>query len=799
MKKPKLLVMAAGLGSRYGGLKQMESMTPEGEIILDFSCFDAVRAGFSEIVFVIKAEMEEAFKERVLGPMSAYVKVSYVIQDLRQLPDGFVLPVGRTKPWGTCHAVLAAKDLLGDAPFAVINADDYYGRDAFKKVYDFLVKNSDEDRYCMAGYYIENTLSDQGTVTRGVCHVQDGYLTDIDETKNIGWKDHVGGEIVKTLANGSQASIPQGTVVSMNFWGFMPSIIHYMEQGFSAFWKEAMIADPLKAEYLLPVEVGRYLTEGRVKVAVLDATDKWFGVTYKEDLPKVQKAFSVLKEEGKYPRILWPRMMDRIGLKFGTAGLRATMAPGPDHMNDAVVRTATVGLAAHLLKKEDSPRVVVSYDTRNHSAEFARVTAQTLQTCGVEAELFAEPTPVPIISFAVRYGKYSAGVMITASHNPKEYNGYKVYGPTGGQILEEDATAIEREIKLANVNLEWLQDAKVCKKEVAIVSPGVMEAYLQAMDTASPFATDGIHVVYTPLYGSGKAPVLAMMQRNGISHTIVQEEAEPNGDFPNCPRPNPDMASVYALAVEYAKREQADLIIATDPDCDRIGCMVASCGGYRILSGNEIGTILSEFFCAAGKKGTLVTTVVSTPIIEKIAAAYGNNAVRTLVGFKYIGEQIDLLGEDFIFGFEESNGVLCGNYARDKDGVLGVKLLCAAASFYKKQGKTLLDALAGIYAKYGMVVNKTVSLEVASQEAMVAMMSRVRNVYPNALDYSAGIHGLPKANVVEIRFADGARMIVRPSGTEPVIKLYLSAASEERVGELQKEFEALLRKEFESL
>ena len=298
MKKPKLVVMAAGLGSRFGGLKQMEPITDENEIILDFACYDAVKAGFEDIIFIIKPEMEEVFRKRVLAPMAGHVNTSYVMQTMDQLPEGYSVPEGRVKPWGTCHAVMAAAEVI-DGPFAVINSDDYYGRDAFSKVYDFLSSENDESTFCMAGYYVENTLSDQGTVTRGVCMTEDGYLTGIDETKEIGR----GPDGVITGAGGKV--IPEGTVVSMNFWGFTGRMLDEMIAGFPAFLDDAVKNDPMKAEYLLPVEVGRLLDEGRCRVRVLEAVDKWYGVTYKEDKEIVMEAFRRMKAEGRYPQKLW--------------------------------------------------------------------------------------------------------------------------------------------------------------------------------------------------------------------------------------------------------------------------------------------------------------------------------------------------------------------------------------------------------------------------------------------------------------------------------------------------------------
>lgn len=303
MNKPKLVVMAAGLGSRYGGLKQMESVTAEGEIILDFAVYDAMKAGFEEVIFIIKPEMEEIFKERVIAPMSKYIKTHYVFQNIDQLPEGYTVPEGRVKPWGTCHAVMACGDLL-DGSFAVINADDYYGRDAFVKVYDFLANNTSESMCCMAGYYVQNTLSEQGTVTRGVCQTDnDANLTGIRETKEIGWKE---GIIVYPDEHGNDVVIPKGTVVSMNFWGFTSKMMDEIRTGFPEFLDDAIENNPLKAEYLLPIKVGEMLEQDNINVKVLEAADKWYGVTYKEDREIVVEAFKQMKAAGKYPEKLWP-------------------------------------------------------------------------------------------------------------------------------------------------------------------------------------------------------------------------------------------------------------------------------------------------------------------------------------------------------------------------------------------------------------------------------------------------------------------------------------------------------------
>ena len=298
MKKPKLVVMAAGLGSRYGGLKQMEPITDEGEILLDFGCYDAVSAGFEEIIFIIKPEMEDDFVSRILCPMSKHVKTSYVFQDISQLPKGYTVPKGRVKPWGTCHALMAAKELL-DGPFAVINSDDYYGKDSFKKVFEFLTDNDNEDTFCMAGYLIQNTLSDQGAVTRGICKEKEGFIIDITETKGIFRNSN--GDIVDE----NEKKINEGTIVSMNFWGFTGKMIEEMINGFPSFLDNAIKNKASTEEYLLPNKVGELLRAGECNVKTLISNDKWYGVTYKEDKEQVSSALKQMKQAKIYPQKLW--------------------------------------------------------------------------------------------------------------------------------------------------------------------------------------------------------------------------------------------------------------------------------------------------------------------------------------------------------------------------------------------------------------------------------------------------------------------------------------------------------------
>lgn len=311
MNEPVLVIMAAGMGSRYGGLKQMDPISKEGEIILDFSMYDAMMAGFKKVVFVIKHEIEEDFKKLIEGKADQFMDVSYAFQELDDIPAGYAVPEGRVKPWGTCHAVLAARHLI-DGPFAVINADDYYGAGGFQTMYDFLenAQQQEDERadgkynYCMIGYNLENTLTENGSVARGVCAAtEDGYLAEINERTNIMWKD---GKIAYTEDGGETFTfVPAGTPVSMNFWGFTKSFMKELEAGLPAFLDKALAENPLKGEYLLPFTVDRLLEENKATVKILRSRDRWYGVTYKEDKESVVNALQSLKDKGVYPQRLW--------------------------------------------------------------------------------------------------------------------------------------------------------------------------------------------------------------------------------------------------------------------------------------------------------------------------------------------------------------------------------------------------------------------------------------------------------------------------------------------------------------
>lgn len=471
-------------------------------------------------------------------------------------------------------------------------------------------------------------------------------------------------------------------------------------------------------------------------------------------------------------------------LKFGTAGLRGIMGAGTNRMNEFVVRRATQGLVEHLKNNYDNPTVAIAYDSRNNSREFAEETARVLAGNSIRTYIYKEIMPVPVLSFTVRKLECTCGIVITASHNSREYNGYKVYGSDGAQILESEAASILEHIS----HVDMFRGVKVAEFKpsseglISYVSEDVYEEYMNAMLEASDIASENdVDILYTPLNGSGLRPVTDMFARCGFKARIVKEQKDPDGDFPTCTYPNPEKPETYERAL--AEADGCDIIIATDPDCDRVGCMVNQRGEYKLLSGNDIGTIITYYLCGleglAGK--TIVSSLVSTPIIETIADYYDVKVTRTLVGFKWIGAQMNLLGEDFIFGFEESNGYLTGLYARDKDGVCGAHMICSLAAHYKVQGKTLIDVLDEIYDKFGTCINETISLETE----VAPLMAKVRGAaIPGIIDYAPGICGLPAADIIQMNYVDDSRLIIRPSGTEPKVKLYVSASSKERIDEI---------------
>lgn len=497
-----------------------------------------------------------------------------------------------------------------------------------------------------------------------------------------------------------------------------------------------------------------------------------------------------------------------VALKFGTAGLRGVLGAGSNRMNIYVVRQATQGLANWVKTQGGNQLVAVSYDSRINSDVFAKETAKVLAANGIKVRIYDALMPVPALSFATRYYGANAGVMITASHNPAKYNGYKAYGPDGCQMTDEAAAVVYAEIQSTDI----LTGAKVMDFEEGIeaglieyVGDDCKEALYDAIKARSVrpglCKTAGLKLVYSPLNGSGLVPVMRILNDIGIDDiTIVPEQQYPDGNFPTCPYPNPEIFEALRLGLELAKKEGADLMLATDPDADRVGiAMKCPDGSYELVSGNEVGALLLDYICAGRiEKGTMpenavaVKSLVSTPLADAIAAHYGVEMRNVLTGFKWIGDQIAQLeaaGEvdRFIFGFEESYGYLAGPYVRDKDAVIGSMLICEMAAYYRSIGSSLKQRMEEIYAEYGRYLNKTDSYEfpgLSGMDKMAGIMAVLRKNPPAAIskykvvkvtDYQKPEKtGLPAANVLTYDLEGGAQAIVRPSGTEPKIKTYFT-------------------------
>ncbi len=490
-------------------------------------------------------------------------------------------------------------------------------------------------------------------------------------------------------------------------------------------------------------------------------------------------------------------------LRFGTGGLRGLLGVGSNRMNPYTVARASTGLARYLQSMQGK-RIVIAHDSRHGSRTFALVTAGVMAANGVQAYLFPSLMPTPVLSYAVREMAADAGVMITASHNPAIYNGYKVYGADGCQITDEAAAAITRQIDAVTyATLTWYteQDARAAQW-LMDVPPTVYEHFLARTLSCRiyPAACTPITVCYTPLNGAGMVPVGDVLgAMAGVTMVPVAAQTAPDGDFPTCPQPNPELVPTLALAIGTAQSCGAGLVIATDPDCDRVGVAVrANNGHFEVLSGNAVGLLLLQAIlqqrAMAGTlpaQGEVVKTIVTSDLAFSIAAAYGVKVKETLTGFKYIGEEIGRLEQQgqedrFLFGFEESCGYLAGTHVRDKDGVMAAMLICELAQEAAANGETLLTRLNALHDRYGMLGTRLLTLDLQGADPMAdmqRMMDVLRRTPPQtlggqpvnqALDYWPGLDGLPPSNVLTYRSACG-KVIVRPSGTEPKVKMYLSA------------------------
>ena len=536
------------------------------------------------------------------------------------------------------------------------------------------------------------------------------------------------------------------------------------------------------------------------------------------DDPDLKKELEAVREQPE-------EINDRFyrNLEFGTGGLRGVIGAGTNRMNVYTVRKATQGLANYLNKNGKNPSVAIAYDSRIKSDLFARQAAAVLAANGITAHIYPWLSPTPTLSWAVRRLKCDAGICVTASHNPAKYNGYKVYGSDGCQITNQMADDVLSEIN----NLDIFKDVKLIGYEegvksgkIVTIPDEVIDAFLAEVMKQRVFTEpcDSLKVVYTPLNGTGRVCVTRILKEIGVgSVTVVPEQEFPDGNFTTCPFPNPEIREALQKGLELCEKVQPDLLLATDPDCDRCGIAVNQHGKFVLMSGNEVGVLLLDFVAKKRKElGTLpkdpvaVTTVVSTDMTAPVAEEYGLELRHVLTGFKFIGEQIAMLekqgGADrYVFGFEESYGYLSGGYVRDKDAVDASMLICQMAYEYKKNGLTIADAMEALYKKHGYFENALMNFGFEGEDGMIrmgAIMDSLRKDAPKEIagyavsgwsDYEASVRSeggktetidLPKSNVLEYRLKGGSKVIVRPSGTEPKIKVYLSGKAETKEASL---------------
>ena len=513
-----------------------------------------------------------------------------------------------------------------------------------------------------------------------------------------------------------------------------------------------------------------------------------------------------------------------VALKFGTAGLRGVLGAGSNRMNIYVVRQATQGLANWVKTQGGNQLVAISYDSRINSDVFAKEPAKVLAANGIKVRIYDALMPVPALSFATRYYEANAGIMVTASHNPAKYNGYKAYGPDGCQMTDEAANIVYAEIQKTDI----LEGAKIMSFEdgmaaglIEYVGDDCKEALYEAIKARSVrpglCKTAGLKLVYSPLNGSGLVPVMRILNDIGIDDiTIVPEQKYPDGNFPTCPYPNPELFEALRLGLELAEKSGADLMLATDPDADRVGIAIKCPDGtYELVSGNEVGVLLLDYICAGRiENGTMpenavaVKSIVTTPLADAVAKNYGVELRNVLTGFKWIGDQIaglEAAGEvdRFIFGFEESYGYLAGPYVRDKDAVIGSMLICEMAAYYRSIGSSIKERLEEIYSKYGRYLSKVDSFEFPGLSGMDKMAGIMDDLRKNPLekigeyavvkvaDYKKPEEtGLPAANVLIYTLEGGAEVIIRPSGTEPKIKTYFTTLGKD-LAEAQAQKDAL--------
>jgi len=519
--------------------------------------------------------------------------------------------------------------------------------------------------------------------------------------------------------------------------------------------------------------------------------NKWLTAVKDEELLNELKSLNTKEIEDSFYR----------ELEFGTGGLRGIIGVGTNKLNVYTVGKASQGLADYINTNFDKPSIAISYDSRIKSKVFAETAAAVFAANNISVYIYPCLMPTPCLSYAVRYFHCSAGVMITASHNPSKYNGYKVYGSDGCQITDEAAKAITSFIEKVDI----FNDVKVDSFEngkqkglIKYIGNNVAKSFTKEVLKCDVLYGDevdhDIKVIYTPLNGTGLVPVLDMLQEANFKNIIVVEEQKnPDGNFPTCPYPNPEIPEAMELGIKYAKINKGDILLATDPDCDRVGVAIPKPNGeYRLLTGNEVGLLLLDFICLQMNKHNklpnnpyCVKTIVTIDMSEKIAKQYGVKVKNVLTGFKYIGEQIGKDEDNFVFGFEDSCGYLNGTYVRDKDGVNGCFLIVEMAAYYKKRDISLYSKLMEIYDKFGFYKNSLYTFTFEGKDGMPkmkALMDSFRNECKEVssfkvvdkTDYINGLEGLPKSNVVKLLLDNGSSVVMRPSGTEPKLKAYLS-------------------------
>ena len=505
-------------------------------------------------------------------------------------------------------------------------------------------------------------------------------------------------------------------------------------------------------------------------------------------------------------------------LEFGTAGLRGVLGVGTNRMNIYTVRQATQAMADYLNNANESNTVAIGYDSRINSDVFAKETACVFAANGIKVRIFSELMPVPVLSYAVRKLKCEAGIVITASHNPAKYNGYKAYGPDGCQ-LNPDAAAVvldymtKTDIFTGVKHVSFEEGME--KGLIEYIPESLVQAFLDRVYSlrVNKDAHSDLHVVYSPLNGSGNRCVRSILDRMGVKTTVVPEQEKPDGNFPTCTYPNPEEKATLELGIKLCKELDADLVLATDPDCDRVGCAVKHNGEYILPTGNEAGVLMLDYICRCKKElGTFpanpvaVKSIVSSPLADEVAKYYGVEMINVLTGFKYIGEQVTILAdkgepERFLLGFEESYGYMTGDHVRDKDGVNGAMMIVEMAQYYKQKGMTLIDALEEIFSRHGIYNAQVKGYNFEGADGMEKMKNIMASLRQNPLneiggykvvgyaDYQTGKRtvngveseiGLPLSNILEYNLENNLKVIVRPSGTEPKIKVYLTIVTNDR-------------------